>query len=78
MQIQTATEKELALLITGLRAIHVADSEVTRRRLALQLETELATRFGKMVGSWNEQERSTSEDGSFVSQARMFPQAEAI
>jgi hypothetical protein len=66
MQIQTVTQKELALLIHGLRSIHVADSEDVRRKLALQLENEMATRFSMMVGSWSEQERSTSDDGSFV------------
>lgn len=58
MQIQTATEKELALLITGLRSIHIADSEVERKKLAIQLETEMATRYGRMVGQVSEQERN--------------------
>jgi hypothetical protein len=66
MQISQVTEKELALLITGLRAIHIADSEDVRRKLALQLENEMATRFSMMVGSWSDQERATSDDGSFV------------
>ena len=66
MQISQVTEKELSLLIAGLRAIHVADSESVRRKLAIQLELELSRRFGKMVGSWSEQERSTSDDGSFI------------
>jgi hypothetical protein len=66
MQIQTVTEKELALIIHGLRAICVTDSESVRRKLAIQLENEMSQRFGKMVGSWSEQERSTSDDGSFV------------
>ena len=46
MQISQVTEKELGLLITGLRAIHVADSERERHKLAVQLEVELATRYG--------------------------------
>lgn len=57
MQISRATEKELSLLITGLRAIHIADSEAERKQLAIQLETELTTRYGKMVGNSDEQER---------------------
>ena len=58
MQISQVTEKELGLLITGLRAIHVADSEDARSRLAIQLEVELTTRFGKRVGAADEQERN--------------------
>jgi hypothetical protein len=58
MQISQVTEKELGLLITGLRAIHVADSERERHKLAVQLEVELATRYGKRVGVEDEQERS--------------------
>jgi len=58
MQISQASKKELMLLIHGLRAIHVADSEDVRSKLAIQLETELATRYGVMVGTEDEQERS--------------------
>lgn len=49
MQVQTATETELGLLITGLRAIFVADAEDVRRRLQEQLENELRTRYGKCI-----------------------------
>jgi hypothetical protein len=66
VQISQITRTELSLLIAGLRAIHVADSEDVRRKLAIQLENELSTRYSLMVGSWSEQERSTSDDGSFV------------
>jgi hypothetical protein len=58
MQISRITKTELALLIAGLRCIHVSDAEATRKKLALQLENEMATRFGVMVGSENEQERN--------------------
>lgn len=58
MQIQTVSMKELMLLITGLRAIHVADSEVERYKLVVQLENELATRYGRMVGTVEQQERN--------------------
>ena len=58
MQISQATENELGLLITGLRAIHVSDQAELRLRLAAQLETELATRYGTMIGSAAEQERN--------------------
>lgn len=57
MQISQATEIELALLITGLRAIFIGDCEDQRRKLAIQLENELTTRYGKAVGEPNEQER---------------------
>jgi len=57
MQISRVTETELGLLITGLRAIHVADAEATRKTLAVQLEHEMATRFNKMVGKPEDQER---------------------
>lgn len=59
MQISQTTETELSLLITGLRAIHVADAEVTRKKLAIQLENELSTRYGKMIGNADDQERNT-------------------
>lgn len=75
MQISQCTEKELALLIHGLRAIHVADSEDVRRKLAIQLETELATRYGRMVGTANDQERSFSDDGSFIATHHNLKQA---
>jgi hypothetical protein len=58
MQISQATKQELMLLIHGLRSIHVADSEDVRSKLAIQLETELSTRYGVMVGTDAEQERS--------------------
>lgn len=58
MQIQQVKQKELMLLIAGLRAIHIADSEPERFKLAIQLENELATRFGMMVGTVEEQERN--------------------
>lgn len=58
MQISQVTEKELCLLITGLRAIYIANSEPVRSKLAIQLETELSTRYGIMVGTNEEQERS--------------------
>jgi hypothetical protein len=57
MQISQVTQKELSLLITGLRAIFVVDCEDARKKLAIQLENELSTRFGKMVGTDAEQER---------------------
>lgn len=58
MQIGKVTEKELGLLITGLRSIIIADSEPERRKLAIQLETELSTRYGKAIGGPSEQERN--------------------
>jgi hypothetical protein len=58
MQISKVTEIELALLIHGLRAVYVADLERERRKLAIQLENELETRFGKTLGSAGEQERA--------------------
>jgi len=57
MQISQVTAKELMLLIHGLRSVHVADSEKVRKKLAIQLENELSTRYGKMVGNVEEQER---------------------
>lgn len=60
MQISQVTVVELGLLIMGLRAIHVADSEAIRHRLAKQLKQELSTRFGTMVGTVDEQERNQS------------------
>lgn len=57
MQISQVSKVELCLLITGLRAIHVSDSEDVRSKLAIQLENELSTRFGIMVGTDDEQER---------------------
>jgi hypothetical protein len=57
MQISQATKDELSLLIHGLRAVHVSDMEPIRKKLAVQLETELSTRFGVAVGSPKEQER---------------------
>jgi hypothetical protein len=62
MQISSVKEVELGLLITGLRAIHVADQELTKHKLLIQLETELATRFGRMIGTASEQERNTTRD----------------
>jgi len=50
MQINTAKMEELALLITGLRTIYVADQEQLRKRLLDQLENELLTRYGASVG----------------------------
>lgn len=58
MQIQQITETELGLLITGLRAIYVADVESVRRKLAIQLENEMSTRFNKRIGKPDEQERN--------------------
>lgn len=58
MQISQITKTELGLLITGLRAIHVADCETERRKLAIQLETEMSTRFGMSIGGPDEQERN--------------------
>jgi len=58
MQIQHVTETELGLLITGIRAIHVMDCEPTRRKLAIQLETELSSRFGTCIGKPEDQERN--------------------
>lgn len=49
MQISRATQTELALLITGLRAITVVNEEPTRKRLLAQLENELETRYGAKV-----------------------------
>lgn len=46
MQIKSATKDELALLIHGLRAIHVHDLVAVQKRLLAQLETELSTRYG--------------------------------
>lgn len=60
MQIQSVKREELMLLITGLRAIHVADQEPLRRALALQLENDLSTRYGVMVGTDAEQERNAA------------------
>jgi hypothetical protein len=57
MQISQATQQELMLLIHGLRSVFVADSEDIRKKLAIQLETELSTRYGVMVGTDDEQER---------------------
>lgn len=58
MQISTATKDELSLLIHGLRSIYVADTEQLRSKLAVQLETELSTRYGVMVGEPTDQERN--------------------
>jgi len=60
MQIQQATKTELMLLITGLRAILIADSVKEKHKLLIQLETELSTRYGVMVGTDAEQERNVS------------------
>ena len=45
------------LLIHGLRSFHVVDMERDRLKLAVQLEIELSTRYGVMVGTEEEQER---------------------
>jgi hypothetical protein len=58
MQVQQATAEELGLLIAGLRAIYIADQVTLQRRLLVQLETELSTRYGKRIGSSEEQARS--------------------
>jgi len=58
MQISQVTKQELMLLIGGLRSIYVADSETIRKKLAIQLENELSTRYGVMVGTAQEQERN--------------------
>lgn len=60
MQIQTATKTELMLLVHAIRSVYVADVEDTRKKLAVQLETELASRYGVMVGTDAEQERATA------------------
>lgn len=57
MQISHINEIELMLLIHGLRSIHVSDIEAERKKLTIQLETELSTRFGTMVGVAQDQER---------------------
>lgn len=57
MQITTATKTELMLLIHGLRSIHVSDKEIERHELAVQLENELSTRYGVMLGVTSDQER---------------------
>lgn len=57
MQISQVSKTELMLLIAGLRAIHIADSINERRKLVIQLENELSTRYGVMVGTAQEQER---------------------
>ncbi len=57
MQISQVKQKELMLLITGLRSIHISDSEPERLKLARQLESELSARFGVMVGGPKDQER---------------------
>lgn len=58
MQISQVNQKELMLLIAGLRAIHIADSMLAKRKLLIQLEQELSTRYGVMVGTVEEQERN--------------------
>lgn len=58
MQISQVKQAELQLLIHGLRSVHVSDMEEIRHKLCVQLETELATRFGVMVGTDAEQERN--------------------
>lgn len=58
MQISQVNETELSLLITGLRSIYIADVEPVRLKLAQQLENELSTRYGKMIGAAGEQERN--------------------
>lgn len=58
MQINHHKKEELILLITGLRLIYIANLEPLRKKLAIQLETELFTHYGVMVGSDSEQERS--------------------
>lgn len=58
MQIQTVTADELGLLITGLRSVHIVDQAVLMSRLKIQLETELSTRYGMMIGTVDEQERN--------------------
>lgn len=49
MQIQSVKKEELMLLIHGLRAVHVSDSEETRAKLQKQLEQELSTRYGMVL-----------------------------
>ena len=58
MQIQTATKEELSLLITGLRSVIVVDQRGLQIRLMKQLENELSTRYGVMVGTDKEQARN--------------------
>jgi hypothetical protein len=49
MQISKATKSELALLIHGLRSIYVEDLEDKRKKLLIQLQNELLTRFSVRV-----------------------------
>jgi len=44
MQFTNATPEELGLIITGLRAIHVADQEKVRAKLLAKAEAALAAR----------------------------------
>lgn len=61
MQISQIKQVELALLITGLRAIHVSNSAKEKRTLLIQLENEMSTRFGMMIGKVEEQERNAED-----------------
>ena len=45
MQIKAATKDELALLIHGLRSVHVHDMQETQKKLLRQLENELTSRY---------------------------------
>lgn len=58
MQISQVNANELGLLITGLRSIHIANQAELLSRLKIQLEQELSTRFGMMIGTPAEQERT--------------------
>lgn len=49
MQISQIKKQELALLITGLRAVHVSDQEELRAKLQAQLERELSQRYGLVL-----------------------------
>lgn len=60
MQISQVKERELGMLISGLRAIGFSDPEhsADHSRLLVQLETELSTRYGMAIGTPAEQERN--------------------
>jgi hypothetical protein len=49
MQISSVKKDELALLIHGLRAIHVHDQVDLQKRLLAQLENELSQRYGLVL-----------------------------
>lgn len=49
MQISQVKQEELALLIAGLRAIHISEQEPLRAKLQAQLEQELSQRFALVL-----------------------------